>query len=125
MARLSLHLSKCHIVGNPMSRLIFQIRILIWWPTYTFLLILDMDKHDVFKQSNDCTTRITNELFVRITLANTNFLHQQIIKHHSMDIRSLRMGVQWLSGRVLDSRSRGRGFDPHWHHCVVSLSKTH
>ena len=28
------------------------------------------------------------------------------------------------SGRVLESRSRGFGFEPHWRHCVVSLSKT-
>ena len=34
-------------------------------------------------------------------------------------------GAQWLSGRVLDSRSMGRGFEPHRRHCVVSLSKTH
>ena len=33
------------------------------------------------------------------------------------------MGAQWLSGRVLDSRPKGRGFEPHRHHCVVSLSK--
>ena len=33
------------------------------------------------------------------------------------------MGAQWLSGRVLDSRPRGRGFKPHRRHCVVSLSK--
>ena len=33
------------------------------------------------------------------------------------------MGAQWLSGRVLDSRLRGRGFEPHWRYCVVSLSK--
>ena len=33
------------------------------------------------------------------------------------------MGAQWLSGRVLDSRPRGRGFESHWRHCVVSLSK--
>ena len=32
-------------------------------------------------------------------------------------------GVQWLSGRVLDLRPRGSGFEPHRHHCVVSLSK--
>ena len=32
-------------------------------------------------------------------------------------------GAQWLSGRVLDSRPRGRGFEPHRHHCVVSLSE--
>ena len=31
--------------------------------------------------------------------------------------------AQWLSGRVLDSRPKGRGFEPHWCHCVVSLSK--
>ena len=30
------------------------------------------------------------------------------------------MGAQWLSGRVLDSRPKGRGFE---RHCVVSLSK--
>ena len=28
-----------------------------------------------------------------------------------------------VSGRVLDSRPMGRGFKPHWCHCVVSLSK--
>ena len=33
------------------------------------------------------------------------------------------MGAQWLSGRVLDSRPRGLGFEPHRRHCVVSLSK--
>ena len=33
------------------------------------------------------------------------------------------MGAQWLSGRVLESRQRGRRFKPHRRHCVVSLSK--
>ena len=33
------------------------------------------------------------------------------------------LGAQWLSGRVLDSRPRGRGFEPHRRHCVASLSK--
>ena len=28
-----------------------------------------------------------------------------------------------LSGRVLDSRPKGREFEPHRRHCVVSLSK--
>ena len=34
-------------------------------------------------------------------------------------------GVLWLSGRALDSESRGFGFDPNWQHCVcvVSLSE--
>ena len=30
-------------------------------------------------------------------------------------------GAQWLSGRVLDSRPRGRGLEPHRHHCVAVL----
>ena len=36
------------------------------------------------------------------------------------DLSILLMGVQWLSGRVLDSRPRGHEFKCH---CVVSLSK--
>ena len=32
-------------------------------------------------------------------------------------------GLKWLSGRVLDSRPRGRGFEPLRRHCVMSLSK--
>ena len=35
----------------------------------------------------------------------------------------MRLGAQWLSGRVLDSRPKGRGFEPHRRHYVVSLSK--
>ena len=40
-----------------------------------------------------------------------------------MFVSSISKGVQWLSGRVLDSRPKGRGFEPHRHHCVLSLSK--
>ena len=29
--------------------------------------------------------------------------------------------AQWLSGKELDSRPRGRGFEPHLHHFVVVL----
>ena len=39
-----------------------------------------------------------------------NFLHDSFLG-----------GAQWLSGRVLDSRPRGRGSGPHRHHCVVVL----
>ena len=34
-------------------------------------------------------------------------------------------GMQWISGRVLDWRQRGHGFEPHRLHCIVSLSKTY
>ena len=32
-------------------------------------------------------------------------------------------GAQWLSGKELDSRPRGRGLEPQRPHSVVSLSK--
>ena len=32
-------------------------------------------------------------------------------------------GAQWLSGRVLDWRPRGRGFEPHLRHCDVVLEQ--
>ena len=35
----------------------------------------------------------------------------------------LDQGAQWLIGRVLDSSSRGRGFEPHRRHCVVVLEQ--
>ena len=34
-------------------------------------------------------------------------------------------GVQWLNGRVLDSRPKGPGFELNPRHCVLSLSKKH
>ena len=48
-------------------------------------------------------------------------LHARLTKYCS----KLAPGAKWLSGRVLDSRPRVRGFKPHRRHCVVSLSKTH
>ena len=44
-------------------------------------------------------------------------------KVNSFCHQSFLEGAQWLSGRVLDSRPKGRGFEPHRRHCVVSLSK--
>ena len=38
-------------------------------------------------------------------------------------ISTTHKGAQWLSGRVLDSRPKGRGFEPHRRHCVVVLEQ--
>ena len=48
------------------------------------------------------------------------FKHSFILHDHPQ--RCIK-GAQWLSGSVLDSRPKGRGFEPHRRHCVVSLSK--
>ena len=37
--------------------------------------------------------------------------------------RVFKVGAQWLSGRVLDSRPKGGGFEPHRRHCVVVLEQ--
>ena len=37
----------------------------------------------------------------------------------------INQGVHWLSGGVLDSRPKGRGFEPLWRHALWSLNKTH
>ena len=37
---------------------------------------------------------------------------------------NIKMGAQWFSGRVLDSRPRGRGFEPHRRHCFVVLEQS-
>ena len=46
------------------------------------------------------------------------FFNTDIIQMYVYLIRA-----QWLSGRVLDSRPRGRGFEPHRRHCVVVLEQ--
>ena len=36
---------------------------------------------------------------------------------------SIQLGAQWLSGRVLDLRPKGSGFEPYRRHCVVVLEQ--
>ena len=57
---------------------------------------------------------MNNGLGMRIILTQINLISPNLQGY---------MGAQWLSGRVFDSRPRGRGFEPHRRHCVVSLSK--
>ena len=54
-----------------------------------------------------------------MALQHTN----ETIRHTSRKHIYVYIGAQWLSGRVLDSRPKGGGFEPHRCHCVVSLSK--
>ena len=57
--------------------------------------------------------------FLSSVLTLKNFSDIYVIMHN------ITKGAQWLSGRVLDSGPKGRGFEPRRGHCVVSLSKTH
>ena len=65
---------------------------------------------------------------IRLSADDTIFVNNYILfvcvdaLHSSQQFIELE-GVQWLSGRVLDSRPRGRCFEPGQLHCIVSLSK--
>ena len=56
-----------------------------------------------------------------------DFLHRVVIDHIKCYYFPLMTysigGAQWLSGSVLDSRPKGRGFEPHRRHCVVVLEQ--
>ena len=59
------------------------------------------------------TTKINETLFLALEFISIN-----------MKTMMIKFGAQLLSGRVIDSRLRGRRFEPHPWHCVVFLSKT-
>ena len=68
-------------------------------------------------QLNKANSSDTEAPFLDLNLSITN----GIVSSKIYDKRG--MGAQWLSGGVLDSRPRGRGFEPHWRHCVVVLEE--
>ena len=53
----------------------------------------------------------------------TKFFVHYSLNRHSYSAFYLIAGAQWLSGRVLDSRLRDSGFEPHRRHCVVVLEQ--
>ena len=69
----------------------------------------DSSKDTDYNQSHLNLTLAANILQFLLTL---KYLSQPNIK-----------GAQWLSGRVLDSRLMGRGFEPHRRHCIVVLEQ--
>ena len=47
----------------------------------------------------------------------------KLCKVYTLECQQGDEGAQWLSGRVLDSRPKGRGFEPHRRHYVVVLEQ--
>ena len=63
---------------------------------------------------------------MKIVLVLANSVDPDEMQHYAafhLGHRRLPKGAQWLSGRVLDSRPRGREFEPHRRHCVVVLEQ--
>ena len=63
---------------------------------------------------------VTKLITKRYKMMTRRFIyHPKVLASHKI----IRYGAQWLSGRVLDSRPKGRGFEPHRRHCVVVLEQ--
>ena len=45
--------------------------------------------------------------------------------HGNCEVKKLKGGVPWHSGKALDSESRDPMFNPNWPHRVMFLSKAH
>ena len=62
--------------------------------------------------------KLGQDILLRVVLCLSFFkFHLKLLELES------KQGAQWLSGRVLDSRPRVRGFEPHRRHCVVVLEQ--
>ena len=59
-------------------------------------------------------------MFPRDKISKTlTVMNYPVFEHYD----AVSWGALWLSGRVLDSRPKGHGFEPLWCPCVVSVSK--
>ena len=66
--------------------------------------------YSMFGSNNDCWLHCVYLIFRIVNMLN--------VFHNPFS-----WGAQWVSGRVLDSRPKGRGFEPHRRHCVVVLEQ--
>ena len=66
-------------------------------------------------------SKVTAQLFI-LPIGNT-YTYLTIHVGNAFPLHFKNKGAQWLSGRVLDSRPKGHGFEPHRRHCVVVLEQ--
>ena len=74
----------------------------------------DTKQRNIFKKS---TTFLMGRTDVRTDCPSKLGLDALKLLYHTL------LGVQWLSGRVLDSRPKGHGFQPQWRHYLVVLEQ--
>ena len=69
---------------------------------------------------------MNHKLAILVKSNNTSLFNGSELRRHIILFGTLAMfflGAQWLSGRVLDSRPKGSGFESHRRHCVVVLKQ--
>ena len=93
------------------SDIVFTMLAIVKMPT--IVGIFNLYEHVLFMLSS-----VENEkTYLRARMYAKIYPSIQFLCHRSLE------GAQWLSGRVLDSRPKGRGFEPHRRHCVVVLEQ--
>ena len=71
-----------------------------------------------------CTISCINDPLLLLGIYASNYSDFLSISLYTNMMASIKeMGAHWLSRRVLVSRPRGRGFEPHRRHCVVVLEQ--
>ena len=103
--------TKSFLPYGPMNFIIMKVNCIIW-----------TDQHINIGTYPICTKAyLSHDLATWNAITPCNKIDIPLVVYRLSNITYL--GAQWLSGRVLDSRLRGRGFEPHWRHCVVVLEQ--
>ena len=117
-----IHLSKCHIVGNHMSRL--QLFVFMIWLFYSVPDFVCFDALQPSQQFFSHVRSLSCLPGLNQYKAEDKVSCSRIQCSASNETRtSPQSGAQWLSGRVLDLRPKGGEFEPHQRHCVGVLEQ--
>ena len=100
-----------------------NLRRVIYTP-YTVSISVDLDHVASQHSGIEFVVLDMHSLLFNLILYKHPWPLQFIKKNRLLKLQSKSRGARWLSGRVLEWRSRGCGFEPHRRHCAVSLSKT-
>ena len=89
-----------------------------------FVLLQDQDDQSYMKsRSNIDLSKVKGYLHSMGKSVPENALELLNSVEQYQKVSACSLGAQWLSGRVLDSRQRGRRIEPHRRHCAVVLEQ--
>ena len=78
---------------------------------------------NILQANSECPDQTTSDLDLHSGLQTSHHKLCLFVLLLYILVNNQSWGAQWLSGRVFDSRPRGRGFEPHRRHCVVVLEQ--
>ena len=88
-----------------------------------FMMSLSDDKQADVIDAFNTTSRYLDDILNINNVYFDNMVSQIYPSELQLNKANASDGAQWLRGRVLDSRPKGSGFEPHRRHCVVVLEQ--